>query len=99
MLLNEIYRKYEYGEYFYYTVVVKSSPVLKAMYNIARYKLSWSLANYQESCFMIVLKSDSLIVAERGWSWHGNSSEVFSSNLYCKRLFKTSSYVVIQYSV
>lgn len=32
------------------------------MYNIARYKLSCSLANYQESFFMIVLKSDTLIL-------------------------------------
>lgn len=69
MPLNEIYtvyRKYEYGEYLWYNVVVKSSPVLKVRYNIARYKLSCSLANYQESCSMIVLKSDTLIVADRG---------------------------------
>lgn len=61
-----VYREYEYGEYFYHTVVVKSSPVLKAMFTIAHYKLSCSLANYRESCSMIVLKSDTLNVADGG---------------------------------
>lgn len=45
------YKKYEYGEYFYYIVVVKSSPVLKARYNIARYKLSCSLAKVSRKLF------------------------------------------------